>query len=139
LSNIPILTRLSPEELDGFLTTTGFSKEQCDQIRDAADHNDMYVKIVSWRFIAAAAVKIFDARLLLRKQRIFMPEDLRAQFKGLIDLFSGAQVERQLQVQHPNIPRNQWGNAVSRFHQEGERSVEALAVSVNQRLFRHEP
>lgn len=134
----PDLSRLTVEELNGFLSTTGFSKEQCDQIRDARDHNDMYVKIVTWRSIAGAATAIFDVRLLLRKQRIFMTDELRGQFQALIDLFNAAQIERQLQFQHPQIPRNEWGNNVARFYEAADRDVDALAASVNRRLFRHE-
>jgi hypothetical protein len=135
----PDLNPLSVQDLEGFLSTTGFSKEQIDQIRDATDHNDMYVKIVTWRSIANAAQKNFEAELLLRKQRIFMPDAVRTEFQSVLDLLRAAQVERKLQFQHPNIPRNEWGGNVMRFFKEGDPALAALAVLVNQRLFRHEP
>lgn len=138
LIQYPDLNPLSAQELDGFLSTTGFSKEQCDQIRKASDHNDMYVKIITWRSIAHAAQVNFDVNLLLRKQRIFMPDVLRAEFQSLIDLLRAAQVERELQFQHPNIPRNEWGNSVSKFFESGDRTLQELAGNVNRRLFRHE-
>ncbi|WP_144030655.1 hypothetical protein [Bradyrhizobium japonicum] len=138
LMEYPDLKRLTTEELDGFLTTSGFSREQADQVRQAADHNDMYVKVLMWRSIANAGQKNFDAELLLRKQRIFMPEEIRKQFSALHDLLRGAQVERRLQLQHPHIPRAEWGGAVLKFAKEGEASLERLAQSVNQRLSRQE-
>lgn len=138
LIEYPDLNRLSSEDLDGFLSTTGFSNEQSDQIRKAKDHNDMYVKIVTWRSIARAAQANFDVNLLLRKQRIFMPDALRSEFQSFIDLLLAAQVERQLQFQHPQIPRKDWGDAISRFFESGDRSLEKLAGNVNRRLFRDE-
>jgi hypothetical protein len=135
----PDLNPLSPQELEGFLSTTGFSKEQIDQIRGAADHNDMYVKIMTWRSIANAGQKNFEAELLLRKQRIFMPESIRTEFQSVLDLLRGAQVERKLQFQHPHIPRSEWGGNVMKFFKDGDPALHALANVVNKRLFRHEP
>ncbi|MHC2626071.1 hypothetical protein ACVIW2_008103 [Bradyrhizobium huanghuaihaiense] len=134
----PDLNRLPDEELDGFLSTTGFSKEQNDQIRTAADHNDMYAKIVTWRSIGEAGQKNFDVQLLLRKQRIFMPGAIHAEFQSIVDMLRGAQVERKLQFQHPHIPRNEWGGAVSRFFEQGDTTLDRLADVANQRLFRNE-
>jgi len=57
--------------LDGFLSTSGFSKKQIDQIEGAANHHDMYLKIMIWRSIANAGQKNFEAELLLRKQAHF--------------------------------------------------------------------
>jgi hypothetical protein len=134
----PDLNALSSQELDGFLSTTGFSKEQCDQISKAANHNDMYIKIVTWRAIANAAQSNFDVNLLLRKLRIFMPDVLRSEFQSLIDLLQAAQVERELQFQHPQMPRGGWGDAVKKFFESGDRTLQALAGNVNRRLFRDE-
>jgi hypothetical protein len=139
LIQYPDLNPLSSEELDGILSTTGFSRQQCDQIRKAKDHNDMYVKITTWRNIAHAAQANFDVSLLLRKQRIFMPDALRSEFQLLIDLLIAAQVERELQFQHPHIPRRDWGNAVKTFFESGDRTLQELAGNVNRRLFRNEP
>jgi hypothetical protein len=139
LIQYPDLNPLSAQELDGFLSTTGFSKEQCDQIRKATDHNDMHVKIITWRSIAHAAQTNFDVNLLLRKLRVFMPDAMRSEFQSLIDLLSAAQVERELQFQHPHIPRNEWGNSVSKFFESGDRTLQELAGNVNRRLFRNEP
>jgi hypothetical protein len=138
LIQYPDLNRLNAADLDGFLSITQFSKGQCDQIRQAADHNDMYVKIMTWRSIAHAAQAIFDVRLLLRKQRVFMPDALRSGFQSLIDLLSAAQVERELQFQNPQIPRNEWGDSISTFSKNGNRDLEELAGFVNRRLFRDE-
>jgi hypothetical protein len=134
----PDLNKLGRDDIESFLSTTPFSKEQRDQILQAADHNDTYMKIVIWRSIAHAETVIFKARLLLRMQRIFMPDDLRAQFQALIELCAAAQLERQLQFQHPHIPRNEWGDNIRRFRENATRDVDSLAASVNRRLFRSE-
>ena len=132
------INQLTPQDLDAFLSTTGFSDGQIDQIRKASDHLDMYIKIVTWRSIAQAGQENFETSLLLRERRIFMPDAIRSQFQGVIDLLNAAQVERKLQFQHPHIPRNQWGNAIKQFYEEGDTVYVALADAVNQRLFRHE-
>jgi hypothetical protein len=134
----PDLGRMPSQELEAFLSTTGFSSEQNDQIIQAADHNDMYVKIVTWRSIADAGQKNFAANLLLRKQRIFMPNSMHSEFQSVIDLLNKTQVERKLQFQHPHIPRGEWGGAVNRFFSDGDAALEKLAGIVNQRLFRNE-
>jgi len=130
---------MSAAEIEAYLGTTEFSKGQIEQIAQAADHNDMYVKVVIFRQIAEAAFKIFDARLLLRKQRIFMPAAIHDRFQSLIDMLSAAQVERELQHQHPNIPRNSWGKGITTYHAEGNKAYDELAAAVNERLFRTEP
>jgi hypothetical protein len=134
----PDLNKLGQQELDAYLSTTGFSEGQNDQIRQATDHNDMYSKIVTWRSIADAGQQNFDAGLLLRKRRVFMPDSIRSEFQSVLDLLRGAQVERKLQFQHPHIPRNEWGGAVTKFFGEGDQAFDRLAQIVNARLFRNE-
>jgi hypothetical protein len=56
-----------------------------------------------------------DANLLLRKRRIFMPNEMRSEFQSVVDLLSAAQIERKLQFQHPHIPRNEWGGSVEQI------------------------
>jgi hypothetical protein len=68
----------------------------------------------------------------------FMPDALRSEFQSLVDLLRGAQVERELQFQHPQIPRKDWGNSVSNFFENGDRTLQELAGNVNRRLFRNE-
>src|SRR5579872_3511217 len=40
------LNQLTSQDLEAFLSTTGFSDGQVDQIKTAVDHTDMYKKIV---------------------------------------------------------------------------------------------
>jgi hypothetical protein len=129
------LNQLTPEDLEAFLSATGFSDGQVDQIRKAPDHLDMYLKIVTWKSIANAAQENFETNLLLRERRIFMPDTIRSQFQGVIDLLNAARVERKLQFQHPSIPRNQWGNAINRFFNEGDNMFNALAAVDAARVF----
>ena len=98
----------------------------------------MFKKIVSWRSIADAGSKISDAQLVLRLRRIFIPDDVRLEFKTVIDLAHGAQIERRLQAQHPHIPRSEWGGAVTAFVKDSDASIERLANVVSKRLFRNE-
>src|SRR5579872_6779534 len=45
----PDLNKMSSDEIETYLGTTEFSKGQIEQIAQAADHNDMYVKVVIFR------------------------------------------------------------------------------------------
>lgn len=132
----PDLRSLDHEELRSYLELSGFSQEQIIQVGQADDRNDAFTKVTIWRQIATARTDIFEANLLLKRQRIFMPDGLRAQFQELIDLMNGAVVERKLNVQHPHIPRSEWGGAVLKFAKEFDSSFEALAKAVNLQLVR---
>jgi hypothetical protein len=133
----PDLNQLSDPDLEAYFSTTDLSKIQVDQILQATDHNDMFRKVTAWRSIAIAGQENFEVNLLLRERRVFMPDSIRSEFQGVIDLLDAAQIERKLQLQHPYIPRNEWGGKVKMFFQEGNGAFDRLALA-NNRLFRNE-
>jgi hypothetical protein len=135
---IPDFPRMQNDELLAFLETTDFSGGEKKIFMEATDRTKAYSDIVNWRAIARAGQEIFDARLLLRKQRIFMPHEIRKQFADALDILSAAQVERRLRVEHRHIPSSDWGDGVQKFIKQADRMFEELADAANARLFRDE-
>lgn len=135
----PDLSGLKDEELRSYLATVDFTDQQIKQVTDATDRKDAYVKVIMWRSIAKAINDVFEVRLLLRKQRIFMQDNLREQFQAVIDLMNSAAIERKLNVQHPHIPQKEWGGNALKYSKEIDGMVDALAAAVNARLFRADP
>ena len=79
----PDLNTMSADELRVYLEATDFSKQQIDQVINAANHNDLFVKVVHWRNIARAGGEVYEARLALRKRQIFIPDDIRGEFSAV--------------------------------------------------------
>jgi hypothetical protein len=77
--------------------------------------------------------------LLLRKQRIFIPENIRSQFQEALELLNRAVVEKKLSFQNPSIPRREWGGSIQRFATDSDKVMDELAVAVGRRLLRSDP
>ncbi len=56
-----------------------------------------------------------EARLLLRKQRIFMPKELSEPFAKAIAQLTGVYVHRKLSFQNPGARRDPFGGPVEVF------------------------
>jgi hypothetical protein len=132
----PEFSTMTEEEFEAFLTAVDFSGNQKQQLRQAPDRQKTYGDIISWRSIVKAQNDIFDARLLLRKQSIFMPSALKDEFAKGLDMLSGAQVEQQMFHQHRQSGIG-WEKR-SDLLNNGEAMFAALDAAANQRLFREE-
>src|ERR1700730_9058241 len=92
----PDFSNMSQEELTTFLETTELSEMQKSIIKKASDKNRSYSTIMNYRAISRAREDIFDARLLLRKHGIFLPDDLRKKTEDILEVLSKAQIERYM-------------------------------------------
>jgi hypothetical protein len=72
---IPDLDNFTNEEVESFLSTRDFSKEQIDQIQNSKERARTYSQLVRWKYIAIAHNTIMETRTALRKQ-VFIPEDI---------------------------------------------------------------
>jgi hypothetical protein len=102
LLSIPDLDKLSNSDLITFLEGTEFSNQQRKQVLEAGDKNKMrmFSKINRLRNINIAGASIYQGRLLLRTNGVFLPPKLSAAFKHGFDTLSGAQVEQHVNFQH---------------------------------------
>lgn len=130
--SIPDLSRMSDRDLDLFLGTTEFSEAQKIQIRESDDRNRMYGKIDDLRSIAIAGREIFETRTVLRKQGIFLPKDLEAEFENALSVFSAAQVQRSMEFEFGKDARDM--EPIKRFFNDGQSLVEGLKDRVRSRI-----
>lgn len=96
----PDLNKLSEDDTQAYLSGSELSELQQQQVFKAKDRNDMYAKICRLRAINKAGNDIFDARLLLRKKGVFVPDEISNLTKNSIDQLLNAQVEQRVEFQH---------------------------------------
>ncbi|WP_315729138.1 hypothetical protein [Bradyrhizobium sp. SZCCHNS2015] len=131
---IPDLNTMNGDEREKYLEVTELSSAQKEQVRSAADPTEMLVKILIWRRIANAGEQIFLAHKAVRKERIFLPEDLRLEFMRMLDIVSGAYTQRKIEHQSPQ--RNLRMEGMTKFYDQGSKGVDNLATMVRTRLIR---
>lgn len=131
---IPDLNTMNGDERDKYLETTELSPSQKEQVRSASDRTDMLSKILVWRQIANAGEQIFLAHKAIRKERIFLPEDLRLEIMGMLDIVSGAYIQRKIEHQSPR--RNHQLEGTTKFYDRGPKGVDNLATLVRAKLIR---
>lgn len=136
--SIPNFSSMSDEEIKLFGDGSGLEKDDVDALLKADDKQKKYISILSWDNVNLAGTDIYQARLTLREQRIFMPEALTARFSEVIEQMSGAQVQRRLSLQHPDIPGYNFGKAQTDWLQDCVSIFEKMASLANKRLFRDE-
>jgi hypothetical protein len=73
----PDLNRMDDDRLNAFLSSTEMTDRQRQIISSASDKNRAYVDVIIARQISRASKDIFDMRILLRRQEIFIPETQR--------------------------------------------------------------
>jgi hypothetical protein len=116
-----------------FLETTELSAAQRQQVSSAMKKVDMYSKIMSLRQINAAGASIFDARLLLRRNGIFVQTSIMGEFKNALEILGKAQVERYIEFQHRSGVDYKES---SRLLSDGEKVLDRLQSMVRTRLHR---
>jgi hypothetical protein len=88
--------------------------------------------------VREAETDIYQARLTLREQRIFMPAEITNEFSEGIERMSRAQVERRLALENPHIPAYEFGKSSTDWLKDCTAEFDRLAKASNTRLFRQE-
>ena len=78
-SQHPDFNRLSDPEAKQYLDSVDLSERQREKIMSATDKNSSYSRFVEINQITAAGLAIYNARILIGRQAIFIPDDLLAQ------------------------------------------------------------
>lgn len=133
---IPDFGRMSDDEVKKLAASSGFSDRDQEALLRSADRTEDYVKLVSWKSVSEARRDIYQARLTLREQRIFMPAEITRQFSDVIERMSGVQVERQIALEHPGA--RDMSEVSDTWLIECVPVFEDMAVQANRRLFREE-
>lgn len=90
MMTIPRFSTMSDDELKSFLSSSDLNNRKRQTLLDAADQEKEYESIINWRTVGVAGNDVYQARLTLREQRIFMPADLTKEFADVIERMSGA-------------------------------------------------
>jgi hypothetical protein len=133
---IPDFARMSDEEVKKFSLSSGFSDRDQETLLRSTDRQNEYVRLVSWQNVNQAGKDIYQARLTLREQCIFMPSDLTKQFSDVIERMSSVQMERHVALGHPGVP--DMFKASSAWISDCVPVFEEIAGRANRRLFREE-
>ncbi|WP_315734228.1 hypothetical protein [Bradyrhizobium sp. SZCCHNR1093] len=133
----PDFARMSEAETEAFISESDFPDREKDRLRRAIDKHTEYVAIVNWRQITRAGREQHQARLLLRKQRIFMPKELSDQFMEAINKLGAVFVQRKMGSQRLGSTDG-FGGPIPEFLNSHDEMFERLAMLSNSRLFRDE-
>jgi hypothetical protein len=133
---IPPFDKMSDDDVRKLATSSGFSDEDQERLLNASDRQEEYVRTVKWREVIRAGNDIYQARLTLREQRIFMPPDLTKHFGDKIERMSSVQVEQRISIEH----RMGWDRLSdsNAWIQDNVTVFDDMAIRANQRLFRDE-
>ncbi|MGJ5037927.1 hypothetical protein ACQR13_27760 [Bradyrhizobium sp. HKCCYLRH3059] len=132
----PDFTLMSDADKEAFISQSDFSEREKYRLRRTADQNREYTAIVTWQQISRAGREQHEARLLLRKQRIFMPKELHDQFMEAISKLAAVYIQRKIGSQTPGA--DGFGGPIPEFLNSHEQMFEHLATLSNTRLFRDE-
>lgn len=138
MMTIPRFSTMSDTNLTSFLALSDLTDREKHELLNASDREKEYVNLLSWRDVSIAQTDIYQARLALREQRIFMPAALTSEFHTVIEKMSGVEVQRRLSLQNPHIPAREFGDATSDWMRNCVSEFDRLAALANQRLFREE-
>lgn len=131
----PDLNNLSREEVVTFLNATELSERQKSGVLDASDKNRSFAKMMSYRAAGIAGQEIFEARLLLRKNGIFITEELKKIYEAALDLCSEAQVHKDMENMHGSqMVRDLKGDRI--FLAEGSTTFDSVLAETRSRLLR---
>jgi hypothetical protein len=138
MTQIPRFASMGEADVKSFAASSGLNENDQKRLFAATDREKEYLNIVSWQRVIEAGEDIYQVRLKLREQRIFMPEDIMTVFSEVIERMSGAQVERRLMLENPQISSREFGNVSVEWLQNCVPTFENLAKVANERLFRKE-
>jgi hypothetical protein len=133
---IPDFDRMPEEEIKKLAVSKGFGDRDQETLLNSDDKQTQYVRLVEWQNVNAARKDIYQARLTLREQRIFMPPELTKQFSDVIERMSSVQIEREVALGHPGAP-DMFKNS-SAWIADCVPVFDDMAAQANRRLFREE-
>lgn len=89
---------------------------------------------MNYRAIGRAGEDIFNARLLLRKHGIFIPDDLRKKTEDTLEVLSTAQIERHMDLEGRGAPLNLDG--INVLKRDGANIFDELMRATRDRMLR---
>jgi hypothetical protein len=131
----PDFQRLTDTDAKQYLDSSELSERQRDQVMSAADRNRAFSRCIEINQINAAGRAIYNARNLIGKQAIFIPDDLLASFEANMRKLSEAQIQRSME---PHYGAHSALKGVEWLVTNGEGERASLLTAIRQRIFSHE-
>jgi hypothetical protein len=126
------LNTFTSDELEDFMTMKELLERQKKNIREVEDKETAYMRIVSWGRLNKVQTAYYDLNLILHKQGIFIPRDLKRKFEEGAELCLGAITERWAQEQQRGV-----GTKLDiEFQKKSPSLLESIKDSVRERLLR---
>jgi hypothetical protein len=94
------LNKATSEEVDSFLSKTDFSEDQRMGVISSADKNRAYTNQVRRIDISKAEHAIYEARISLMRESIFIEDAIKKRISEEIDLYHGARIEKWMNLQN---------------------------------------
>jgi hypothetical protein len=134
----PPLNTMSDERVTEFLKNNEFDEAIVRDILASNDRERSFLRAHTWRQINQAGKDNFACIQELRRQRIFISDDIRRQFDNALNIVTAAQAQRQVDYARDSSSGGRAGDYTDKFMAGGNAVVDALATAVNKRLFRDE-
>lgn len=98
----------------------------------SADRDAAYIRTLEFRDLAKAGSAIYDGHSILRKQAIFITEDLEKTIYDALMFYGSARAARSVEFEVGNFPGAL--DATKKFLEEGPAVLEELKKKVRSRL-----
>ncbi|HUZ64535.1 MAG TPA: hypothetical protein VMU82_12615 [Acetobacteraceae bacterium] len=96
----PDFQGLSDIEARQYLESSDLSDRQRQAVMSEANRNKAFSRFIEINQISKAGLAIYNARNLIGKQAIFIPDDLLASFEAMMKRLSAAQIQRSIEPQY---------------------------------------
>jgi hypothetical protein len=133
LQQYPDIDRMNLEHLSEFIEKSVLENWQKEQIKKEPKKTDYYMNAINWHKAVEAGNTYREFYTYLRKNGIFVREEIRSKFEALADMTHGALVEYEIGLQHQNDFRL-W-DARRKFAKESDGLLKSLEAAVQARLW----
>jgi hypothetical protein len=131
-SRYPDFQKLSEVEIKQYVESAELTDRQREAVMTAADKNTTFSRLVEFNQISAAGMAIYNARKLIGRQAIFIPDDLLAAFEAKMMKLSEAQIQRSIE---PHYGAYSELKSVEWLVKNGEHERALLLAAVRQHIF----
>jgi hypothetical protein len=125
----PDFQRMPDIEIEQYLQSTDLTDRQREMVMKADDKRATFSRLVDLNQINAAGRAIYEARNLIGRQAIFIPDDLFASFEAKMMMLSRAQIQRSMDTGY------RASEHVEFMIKNGQHERALLLAAIRQRIF----
>jgi hypothetical protein len=126
------LSKKGDDEFDEWAENIRLPADIAASVKTSKDRNRAYGRYLQWKAISEALRLHYDARQCVRKQGIFIPQELETQFLCNLDLISQTLAGRR--AEFDNRATETTAKWTSQFLENGPASYEALKNAARERM-----